>query len=151
MIDYFVIALYGTLLFFVVSLIGIPDLGPISGQIVAFFTLTLPVFLYFLLMERSSKKGTFGKQLMKLKVLPQEGKSPNYFKRNLLKFLPWEIAHTGIHWMYYFDAISNEPPLWLWFVLILPQIAVFIYFVSIVLSKGSSSFYDQLSFTMVKY
>jgi len=71
------------------------------------------------------------------------------FFRNILKFLPWEIAHLGVHWMIYYSGIERAAPIWLWIALILPQIIVLGYFLSIVWYKGESSFYDKIANTRV--
>lgn len=65
-----------------------------SLQAQAFGLLTGPVILYFILCERSGWKGTIGKRVTRLQVEPAS--LPRIILRNLLKFLPWELAHTAI-------------------------------------------------------
>jgi hypothetical protein len=74
------------------------------------------------------------------------GKS-NILVRNILKYLPWEIAHTGVHWIIFYASNNSATPLWVWVVLILPQIISFSYFISMISSKGESSIYDKISKT----
>lgn len=147
-IDYLIIISYALLLFTIVNLsnsafnINIEITNPIKSQIVALFTLTLPVFIYSVLTERSLKKGTIGKQVMKIKV---EAEKKNILKRNFLKFLPWEIAHTGVHWLFFYNAKNLDTPVLIWFLLIVPQLIIIVYIISIINTKGSISSYDKFS------
>jgi uncharacterized RDD family membrane protein YckC len=127
--------------------------SPIWGQITGFFSLTLPVFLYFFLSERSAWQGTIGKRLMSLQVAfnaPIGNRSQRVLHRNLLKFLPWEIAHTGLHWLIYYSNNGIEIPLWIWITLMLPQIVIMAYFVSIFAYGGNRSVYDNIAKTQIK-
>lgn len=142
-LDYILISCYASILFLVVTGIGVDNLSPLEGQLMGFVTLTLPVFLYFYWMERSSRAATLGKRIMQISVQPTNGKRKRIFIRNFLKFLPWEIAHVGVHWIVYYSNIEQTAPLWIWIVLILPQVVVFGYFVSILSYRGQSSIYDQ--------
>ena len=66
----------------------------------AFLTLVLPVILYFTFMESSSRQATWGKGKVDLLVVAENGEAltaRQAFFRNLLKFLPWQIAHTSIY------------------------------------------------------
>lgn len=69
-------------------------------HVISFSTLTLPLVLYFIFMERSSRQGTLGKSRMKLRVEAASGErasTRSLVVRNAVKFLPWEIAHTHMH------------------------------------------------------
>jgi uncharacterized RDD family membrane protein YckC len=149
-LDYILIMCYAALLFLVVTSMGLSGLSPVEGQLMGFVTLTLPVFLYFYWMEKSSSSATIGKRIMHISVQPVENKRKHIFIRNLLKFLPWEIAHVGVHWIVYYSNIGQTPPLWIWIVLILPQVLVLGYFVSILYSKGQSSMYDLVANTKIE-
>jgi uncharacterized RDD family membrane protein YckC len=156
-IDYGIIAGYATLLFLVANLFFSifewkPGNNPIIGQLIGFLTLTFPVVTYSYLTEKSNWRGTVGKKLQKLIVLTDQNKSAkNILLRNILKFLPWELAHTGIHWTIYYTSNGIETPLWTWVILILPQVFVLGYFVTILISKGESSIYDNISKTKIVY
>lgn len=157
MIDYAIIAAYATILFLVANVIySIFDWkftnNPYIGQVVGFMTLTLPVFAYSYLTEKSNWKGTIGKKLRKLVVLTDQNSSTkNILLRNLLKYLPWELAHSGVHWIIYYTSNGVEVPLWTWIVLVLPQVIAVVYFISIVISKGDSSVYDNISKTRIVF
>ncbi len=118
------------------------------GQLIGFLILTLPVITYSYLTEKSVWRGTIGKRLQKVIVLTDQSKiSRSILLRNILKYLPWEIAHTGVHWIVYYSSNSIETPIWVWVILILPQIVSVVYFISIVASKGKGSIYDRISMT----
>ena len=153
-IDFGIIVLYAFLLFAVSSLffdVRQADLNPYFGQLIGFLTLTLPVITYSYLTEKSNWKATFGKRVLNLIVLtPKNKTNKNILIRNLLKYLPWELAHTGVHWIIYFESVGRETPVWTWIFLIVPQVLVFVYFISIILSKGQSSVYDRISGTRLQ-
>lgn len=154
-IDYGIIAGYATLLFLVANLFFSlfewkPGNNPIIGQLIGFLTLTFPVVTYSYLTEKSIWRGTVGKKLQKLIVLTDPNKSAkNILLRNILKYLPWELAHTGVHWIIFYTSNGIEVPLWTWIILILPQIVSVVYLISIVISKGRSSVYDNISKTKI--
>lgn len=149
-IDYAIITVYGLILFVITYIIDPPELGAVSGQIVGFLSLTLPVVLYFILFEKSDAQGSIGKQISGLKVSSKDLlKNSRIVLRNVLKFLPWEIAHTGIHWMFYYERHGISNPFWIWILLIVPQAIALIYFISIFWSKGKSSMYDWASGTII--
>lgn len=147
-IDYAVIIMYAGCLFLASTFLSSQfDLqlsfnSPFKNQIISFTSLTLPVFLYFFLFEKSKLKGTIGKRILKLKVIDAtEGKKGNLFLRNFLKLLPWEIAHIGVYQI----AFYNNENLGVLILLIAPQVIVIIYIISVFLSKGKQSIYDKLS------
>ncbi|MEM9856914.1 MAG: RDD family protein [Bacteroidota bacterium] len=155
LIDCLIIFFYATLLFTVNylthQLLGKPFEAhePIKGHIISFFTMTLPVFLYFFLFEIDRKRrGTLGKQVMKLEVVNNSTK--NVFTRVLLKLLPWEIAHFGMHWSTHYYSQGVEAPIWVWFINILPQILVLLYLISLIYTKGTTTIYDRLAKTKIK-
>lgn len=156
-IDYGIIAAYATLLFLATNTIfsifnwKFSD-NPYIGQLIGFMTLTLPVITYSYLTEKSNWKGTIGKRLRKLIVVTDPQKSTiNVLSRNILKYLPWELAHTGVQWIIYYTSNGIEVPLWTWVILILPQIIAVVYLISIVISKGRSSIYDNISKTQIVF
>ena len=104
-------------------------LDPLRGQVVGFVTLTLPVFLYFYSSENGPHRATIGKRKMGLKVVRR--KPGNVLLRNILKFLPWELAHTGVHWVVYTASLNGETPPWVFVVLIAPQLMGIVYLATI--------------------
>lgn len=68
------------------------------GYLLALSTLTLPVVVVFALFEATGRHATPGKRLLGLEVAGI-GAAPGFARllmRNVLKFLPWELAHIGI-------------------------------------------------------
>lgn len=68
-------------------------------QMYVWLTISLPVFLYFTLMDSRITKGTFGKRIFKLKVVNNKGTQLSIgfsFLRTFFKLLPWELAHIGV-------------------------------------------------------
>ena len=151
-IDYAVIIMYAGCLFLASTFLSSQfDLqlsfnSPFKNQVVSFTSLTLPVFLYFFLCEKSKLKGTVGKRILKLRVANvTEDKKGNLFLRNFLKLLPWEIAHVGVYQI----AFYNNESAWVWMLLTLPQVVVIVYIISAFLSKGKQSIYDKISSTKI--
>lgn len=100
-IDWAVIAIYGVILFVLVS----PVIKPLflesafTAQATGFFVLTLPVFVYFSATE-TIWGGTLGKRLLKLRIRDaktgQRASGMRIMLRNVMKFAPWELAHFSI-------------------------------------------------------
>lgn len=152
-LDYIIIVLYALLLFGMTMILNSSELAltPISGQLLGFFSLTLAVFLYFFFSEKGRHNATLGKRIMNISVTAQsKNKQARILHRNILKFLPWEIAHTGVHWMVFYSNDQIDVPIWVWMLLIFPQIVMVTYFISIVTSKGESSIYDKISNTKIE-
>lgn len=156
-IDFGIIAVYAILLLlgtiFISSVFDWKlNPNPYFGQLIGFITLTLPVIMYSYLTEKSKWKGTVGKKLQKLSVVTDHNKlAKNILIRNILKYLPWVFAHTGVHWTIYYIANDIETPLWTWIFLIIPQLVVIAYLISIINSKGQKSIYDNVAKTKIVY
>ncbi|MHC4099156.1 MAG: RDD family protein, partial [Planctomycetota bacterium] len=73
--------------------------NPLSAQIITFCLITLPISLYFVLFESSPRQATWGKRRQGLKVIGTNGERltrAHAIGRTVLKFIPWELAHTCI-------------------------------------------------------
>jgi uncharacterized RDD family membrane protein YckC len=147
-IDYLIIGSYAFILWAIFSNMSIPVLGPIEGQLIGLMSLTIPAFLYVYLTEKGRHKATLGKRILKIKLRTSTNES-SIFIRNFLKFLPWELAHTGIHWLFYYENKGLQIPLWVWALMVSPQILVFGYFISLFFNKGERTIYDRLAKTSV--
>jgi len=157
-LDYGFVIGYAILLFGLVGLLfgfdqmGKMEFSPAAGQLIAFSSLTLPVFLYFFMQEKSAKKATIGKRILGLQVVmikASSNHSRGILIRTVLKLLPWEIAHWGIQWLAFYVKKEAAPPIWVWVVLIVPQVVAFFYFVSMLYTKGTLSLYDAIAGTKV--
>jgi len=102
-VDCLIIASYAFLLFLVASAVELAWSYQhyLSDSLllrygVSFFSLTLPVILYFTLLESSVRGATLGKQLFKLRVVSTKGPgiaTGNLLIRTLVKLAPWELSH----------------------------------------------------------
>ena len=157
-IDCTIIMIYAGSLFGIVTLFqngadqNIPLLSPVKGQLIGFLTLTLPAYLYFVLLENSALFATTGKRIMGLKVVNEKDEKATVKQiliRNLLKLGPWELAHFGVHWIIYYTNLNIAPPIWVMMALVIPQIIIVIYFISMFYNKDSRTFYEIVSGTKV--
>ncbi|MEZ4673126.1 MAG: RDD family protein [Caldilineaceae bacterium] len=156
-VDYIAIALY--LLLVVIGGIavrtGFPALSqmvfgsPVAGQTAGFLLITLPVTLYFALLESSPWQATLGKRRQHLKVVDMTGDPltrSRAFARTLLKFVPWELAHTCI-WQIRFAPPAPSPLITAGFALV--WILVGANLVSLLRSRSHQTLYDRLAGTYV--
>lgn len=156
--DYLPIAAYVMILFGltvgatrVMDLLGRPlrwPESPLLSDLIAFITLVLPVILYFSLQESSTRQATWGKRKTGLLVInSQQGRLTRRqaFVRSLIKFLPWQIAHTSIfHWEGWPMAPAEPTPMVIvGFVLV--WVLVGIYIASALISKKHRTPYDWVS------
>ena len=117
-------------------------IDPIRGQLLGFFTLTLPVTLYFALTE-GWRGATPGKQIAGLSIETTRGHPPGFpasILRNVLKFLPWEIAHWGL-WRVWTQETFEFSYLMSF---IIAYALIGIYFVSMLFSASRQTLYDRL-------
>lgn len=121
--------------------------SPVIKDVVAFFTLILPVILYFTFQESSPRQGTWGKQKVGIRIINTQGKTLSKMQalvRSLVKFLPWQIAHTCIYQMK--EIVPGDPlePFDITgFVLV--YVLVGIYLAAMFISKKRRTPYDRLS------
>lgn len=118
---------------------------PIAKDALAFLTLILPVILYFALQESSPKQATWGKRKAGIRVVNLNGSTltrKQAFVRSLIKFLPWQIAHTSIYHIegLPFAPVEPSPLVMAGFVLV--YLLVGIYAASALFSKKQRTPYD---------
>jgi uncharacterized RDD family membrane protein YckC len=157
-IDYLLILSYilllsaATLLLSKMAHLDLKRVSPATAELIGFFTLTFPVILYFTLSEANGRGATIGKNKQNLKVISVDGRSASMiqlFTRNIVKFLPWEIAHYFIYQLYYFDRIGVSPPARVTVGLICAQALAIIYLLLIFFSKNNRTIYEWISGTRV--
>lgn len=159
MIDFVIIYIYLFVLFYISVLINrawpfhhLMEGSYLLRHLISFLSVTFPVVLYFVLMERSKLKATVGKAVMKLKVVHVEGGAAPLrclITRNSIKFLPWEIAHTLVHLNFAAFISGEEPGTGVIMGLLMPQLIVLGYIIMILLRKDNRSLYEILSGTCV--
>ena len=118
--DYVVIAVYASLLTMTSFLVGMDEIAPpltLTGRLMnhgfAFLSLTLPVILYFSVMECGDPSASLGKRLRGLQVTGPDGGRPGFARallRNAVKFTPWELAHAAIWYVPGRPFIDPMPP-----------------------------------------
>lgn len=121
--------------------------SPIAKDTIAFLTLILPVILYFAYQESSHHQGTWGKQKVGIRVVNAKGGAltkTQAFVRSLIKFLPWQIAHTSI---YQIKEVVPGGPLAPFNItgFVLVYFLIGIYFLSALISKKHRTPYDWVS------
>ncbi len=60
-------------------------------------TVSLPVYLYFAILESGPRRATLGKRLAKIEVAGEDGAPIRFgraFLRTVIKLVPWEVAHA---------------------------------------------------------
>lgn len=123
---------------------------------ISFLTLTLPVLLWFWKWESSRYRATPGKRIMGLRVeasakggMTHADSNRHVFIRTVLKFLPWEWAHTFLHLNPDFITTGEIATSSLVYGLVLPQLIMMGYALTIAIRDDSRSPYDILSRTIV--
>ena len=121
----------------------------ILAQVSVFLLVTLPVTLYYAVSEASSYQATYGKRMMRLKVVDRNGNQIGILRslaRAFLKFIPWELSHTLI-WEICFDTGLDPTLINVGFVVV--YVLVGLNMVAIAMSKTKQSLYDLLTGTYV--
>ena len=107
-LDWLTIALWAGLLFGVTLLLsgGSPRgvSNPWTAPAIGFLSMTLPVTLYFSMMEGSKWAASLGKRIVGLRVFTLRGERLSFsraFLRKGLKFVPWELGHLVAQQAFY--------------------------------------------------
>lgn len=118
-VDWFVVVLWGGVLFAVVMIAGGGDPprpgNPLTAQAIGLLTMTVPVALYFAICESSAWQASLGKRVLGLVVSKSTGEPLSFglaLLRNAVKFVPWECGHAVAQQA----AFSGEGglPIWVW-------------------------------------
>lgn len=159
LLDYLVIAGYIILLILTVG--GLMAAGlvpraaapdPLLYDSIAFVTLVLPVILYFTLLESSPWQATLGKRRVGLRVTAADGGRLSLRQaslRSLVKFLPWQLAHTSLFYIkgWPFAPEPPTPPVVLGLALV--WVIVGAYLVALLVDKAHRTPYDRLARSVV--
>lgn len=131
MIDWLVILAWAGTLFGIIMVTtggnpGRPT-NPWIAQAIGFVSMTVPVVLYFAVLESSGYKATLGKKALGLAVIGDAGDLTSLGRslvRSSIKFLPWEFGHivanqaafsgdAGVSlWVYGPMTVAFVLPLW---------------------------------------
>lgn len=125
--------------------------APSSAQLTDSLLFDIPVMLYFALLESSAWQATPGKRRIGLRVVTESGQRvglPRALGRIILKFLPWEIAHTSIWHTPGWPRHAQPTTLNL-----VGYLAVYallgVYIVTLLASGARQTLYDRLTWTRV--
>jgi uncharacterized RDD family membrane protein YckC len=122
--------------------------SPIIKDAIAFLTLILPIILYFTLQESSPKQATWGKRKVGLRVVNASGEALTRLQalvRSLVKFLPWQIAHTSLYHIEGLPFAPVEPSSTVMVGFALVYLLVGIYVASALISKKHRTPYDWVA------
>jgi uncharacterized RDD family membrane protein YckC len=117
----------------------------IFTEVYVMLLISMPIWLYFILLDRSKLQGTPGKKLLGLSVTDaRTGKTittGQSILRNAIKLLPWELAH-----------LANNIPTPLWYdphpsivrsvLMTIPMVLLTIYLIYCFASKGTKTIHD---------
>jgi uncharacterized RDD family membrane protein YckC len=151
--DYLIIAGYVvalTVIAFGAAMVGglrLPA-NPVFSDLLTFVTLVLPVILYFTLQEGSPREATWGKRKMGLRVITATGASLSTgqaFVRSLVKFLPWQLAHTSLYHVPGWPFEIAQPPPWVTAGFVLVWVLVVINLAALMLTRTHRTLYDWLA------
>ena len=127
--------------------------APSTAQFTDSLFFDIPVMLYFALFESSEWQATPGKRRVGLRVVTESGQRigrPRALGRIILKFLPWEIAHTSIWHTPGWPQHAQPTQLNL-----VGYLAVYallgVYIVTLLTSRTRQTLYDRLTRTRVVY
>ena len=122
--------------------------NPALYDLFAFLTLVFPVILYFTLQESSSSQATWGKRKIGIRVVKADNRRLSIggaFLRSVIKYLPWQIAHTYLFQMRVWTGapVVNSP--WLSAGLVLAWVLAGSYLVTMLVTKTHQTPYDWLA------
>jgi len=119
-----------------------------SAEAAGFLLLTMPVVLYFAILESSPARSTLGKRALRLQVVAIAGGSLSLGRsilRSALKFAPWELAHFTIWHVVYGGGGGNTPPSWSYLTLGAVYFFVGIYLLTLFIGPSHRTIYDRIA------
>jgi len=154
--DYLTILGYLVALAVVGSLLTLGPLGndwselasPWRKDLLAFLTTVLPVVAYFAWNEGSAAGATWGKRRVGLRVVALDGQPLGRNRallRSVIKFTPWQMAHTALSNIPGFPMATGDPPNWTVWLLGGMWVVVALYLVGLTRLTGGRTVYDRLS------
>ena len=127
---------------------------PWRMDLLAFVTTVLPVILYFTWNERSAAGATWGKKRIGLRVTTLDGNrlgGGRALVRSVVKFLPWQMAHTALFHIPGFPMATADPPSWTVWMMGAMWLLVAAYLLGLTSLYGGRTIYDRLSSSQVVY
>ncbi len=160
LVDYGLMVLFVAVLsvagFAIRSQLGVTSPAPMTfqqkllAQAIVSATIMLPIMLYFAVAESSRWQATIGKRVLRLQVADDHGGRPPLLRtllRAMVKFAPWELAHTGV-WHVPGTPFVSEPAAFSYGTWITALVLALWWFASIWLGDGRTP-YDRIAGTVV--
>lgn len=122
--------------------------SPMRMEILALCTTVGPMAAYFAISEASSRRATWGKRRMGLEVVAPDGDrlgARQAATRSVVKFLPWQMAHTAMLQMPGFPLDVVEPPLWTVGLLVLAWMLALAHVAGLFGWAGHRTLYDRMA------
>lgn len=114
-----------------------------------FSTVSLPVWLYYSLLESSSRQATFGMRLLRLQVADTKGKRISFGRallRTVVKLLPFELNHLVL---FLPTPIWGDPSPGFRFGFVIVNALMILYIATAVLTRRKQSVHDLIARTIV--
>ncbi len=160
LVDYGVMVLFVAVVsavgFAIRSQLGVTASAPTAVQqkllshALVFTTVMLPILCYFAVSESSRWQATIGKRVLRLQVTDDHGGRPPLLRtllRAVVKFAPWELAHTGV-WHVPGTPFVSEPAAFNYGIWSMAMLFALWWFASIWLGDGRTP-YDRIAGTVV--
>lgn len=93
---YIVLLLSITMLFYYIFFGKVPEITQMGTQFIAALTTVIPICIFSIVYEIKSKYGSIGKRIMGLQVVRSSKTIYHPIIRNIIKFLPWQLAHIAV-------------------------------------------------------
>lgn len=127
-----------------------PDQGvhPVLFDAVVFVTVVLPVILYFAIQESSPRQATWGKRRFGLRVITKDGGRLSFVQallRSVIKFLPWQIAHTCLFHIPGWPFAVQGFPAWVMAGFVILYALLFVYLITLTFTPKHRALYDWLA------
>ncbi len=115
-----------------------------------FLSASIPFLIYFAVTISSANQATLGMRLLKIKVAGLDDKRINLgkaFVRSAIMLIPFELNHAI---MFHLADFNSPPTLIYWVTSIGVWLLMFVYVLSIFITKNSQSIHDLFASTIVR-
>jgi uncharacterized RDD family membrane protein YckC len=120
------------------------------SQLFGFLLVTLPVSLYYIIMDSKIGRQSFGKKKIGIRVVNRSGQPltlGHSTLRTILKFIPWELSHFLV---YRFASLGNqEVPFVYYLIGGIVYGLLFAYILTALFTRTKRSLYDMMARTEV--
>ena len=124
---------------------------PVTAELLGFVLLTLPVVLYFALLEASPLRSTLGKRALRLAVVDANGGRLSMRRallREAVRFLPWELSHALL-WRVALSPDRGSISFWVTAGFGVVYALVLLYLATLLIGSQHRTVYDRLAGSIV--